>query len=310
MHKTHGPIVPRGTLRAKPPVTLTRFSLTRDVLGVHEVVGSKMSEHEPTPFTDAHAAWHASVESARTAPYGPLSPTAMHWLSAEPQRLPDLPGVWSANAGLVTVELGENDQVTRGGEPVSGTVELGPLTGTEGTALAWGDVQIEVAARSGGIIVRPRDPGSKDRTGYTGTATFPPSEEWVVTARFVPAPRDSVEVSSAAGPGRTQDFTSPGTAEFTLAGQELSLTLFGSVEGDDLRAIFADASGADLTFPSARFVDVDVVDANTVRIDFTRTTNPPCAYSASATCPFPPPENRLPVRVEAGELRPGVTLAA
>ncbi|WP_164512832.1 DUF1684 domain-containing protein [Leucobacter chromiireducens] len=268
-----------------------------------------MSEHEPTPFTDAHAAWHASVESARTAPYGPLSPTAMHWLSAEPQSLPDLPGLWSADrAGLVTVELTEADGVTRAGEPISGTTQLGPLTGTEGTALAWGEVQLEVAARSGGIIVRPRDPGSPDRTGYTGTATFPPSEEWVVTGRFVPAQRDTVEVSSAAGPDRTQAFTSPGTAEFTLGGQELSLTLFGSAENDDLRAIYADASGADLTFPSARFVDVELVDADTVRIDFTRTTNPPCAYSASATCPFPPPENRLPVRVEAGELRPGVTL--
>lgn len=270
-----------------------------------------MSTTANTPFTDAHAAWHAGVEGARTAPFGPLSPTAMHWLTRDPSPLPDLPGVWSAaTGGLVTVDLAPSDGVTQDGTPVSGTVQLGPLTGTAGTALAWGDVQLEIAARSGGIIVRPRDPASPDRTGYTGTNTFPASRDWVVTARFEPAARDGVEVPSAAGADRTQNYDSPGRAIFTIDGTEVALTLFGSAEGGDLRAVFADASGADLTFPSSRFVDVTPVDDTTVTIDFNRTTNPPCAYSASATCPFPPPENRLAVRIEAGELRPGVSLPA
>ncbi|GAA1626515.1 DUF1684 domain-containing protein [Leucobacter chromiireducens] len=266
-----------------------------------------MSTSTTTPFADAHAVWHAEVERARTAPFGPLSATALHWLSRDPAALPGIPGRWSVTAdGLVTVELDAADGVTRDGSPVAGTVQLGPLTGTAGTALAWGDVQLEVAARSGGVIVRPRDPASPDRTSYTGTATFPPRREWVITARFEPADRTGVEVASAAGNDRTQHYDSPGRAVFQVAGTEVALTLFGSVEGGDLRAIFADETGTDLTFPAARFVDVTPLDASTVRIDFTRTTNPPCAYSASATCPFPPPENRLPVRIEAGELRPGV----
>ncbi|MBL3699338.1 DUF1684 domain-containing protein [Leucobacter luti] len=270
-----------------------------------------MATTENTPFTDAHAAWHAEVENARTAPFGPLSATALHWLSREPGPLPGLPGVWSADeGGTVTVELDAADGVTRDGAAVSGTVTLGPLTGTAGTALAWGDVQLEVAARSGGIIVRPRDPAAPDRTSYTGTGTFPASPDWVITGRFEPAERPDVEVASAAGADRTQHYDSPGRAVFTVDGAEVALTLFGSAEGGDLRAVFADATGTDLTFPAARFVSVTPVDAETVRIDFNRTTNPPCAYSASATCPFPPPENRLAVRIAAGELRPGVELAA
>lgn len=266
-----------------------------------------MTTQESTGFTDAYAAWHAEIETARTAPFGPLSATALHWLTREPSALPGLPGIWSADAdGTVTVELGAADGVERGGAPVSGTVVLGPLTGTAGTALTWGDVQIEVAARSGGIIVRPRDPNCPDRRGYTGTRTFPASRDWVVEARFVPAPRDGVEVASAAGSDRTQHYDSPGSAEFTIDGRDLSLTLFGSAEAGDLRAIFSDATGADLTFPAARFVGVQAREDGSLVIDFNRTTNPPCAYSASATCPFPPPENRLPVRIEAGELRPGV----
>jgi uncharacterized protein len=39
-------------------------------------------------------------------------------------------------------------------------------------------------------------------------------------------------------------------------------------------------------------------------LDFNRATNPPCAYTDLATCPLPPPENRLPVPIEAGEKIP------
>ncbi|HEX3581219.1 MAG TPA: DUF1684 domain-containing protein, partial [Thermoanaerobaculia bacterium] len=30
---------------------------------------------------------------------------------------------------------------------------------------------------------------------------------------------------------------------------------------------------------------------------------PPCAFTQFATCPLPPPQNRLPFRIEAGELK-------
>ena len=36
-------------------------------------------------------------------------------------------------------------------------------------------------------------------------------------------------------------------------------------------------------------------------IDFNRAYNPPCVFSPYATCPLPPPDNRLPLAVEAGE---------
>ena len=40
---------------------------------------------------------------------------------------------------------------------------------------------------------------------------------------------------------------------------------------------------------------------HTVVLDFNRMQNPPCAFTAFATCPLPPKENRLPFRVPAGE---------
>ena len=41
-----------------------------------------------------------------------------------------------------------------------------------------------------------------------------------------------------------------------------------------------------------------------VVLDFNHATNLPCAYTDLATCPLPPPENRLPVAIEAGEKIP------
>ncbi|MBO1901377.1 DUF1684 domain-containing protein [Leucobacter weissii] len=272
------------------------------------------TEHaaQPDDFAAAHEAWHAEVERGRVAPHGPLSATALHWLTDAPQEFPGVPGRWSADRdGVVTVVLPPDSAVrTSSGAPLQaaseGVARLGPLSGIESLQLDWGEKRIELAARSGRIALRPRDPASPDRTGYAGTATFPPRPDWLVTARFVPAPRDAVEVASAAGPEAKQHYDSPGTAEFEIGGTTLRLTLFGDPDAQSLRAIFADRTGEDLTFPAARFVSVTRVSEHTVEIDFNRTTNLPCAYSASATCPFPPPENRLPVRIEAGELRPGI----
>ncbi len=36
-------------------------------------------------------------------------------------------------------------------------------------------------------------------------------------------------------------------------------------------------------------------------IDFNKAYNPPCVFTPYATCPLPPPQNKLPIRIEAGE---------
>jgi uncharacterized protein (DUF1684 family) len=39
----------------------------------------------------------------------------------------------------------------------------------------------------------------------------------------------------------------------------------------------------------------------TVRVDFNEAYNPPCAFNNFATCPLPPDQNKLALRVESGE---------
>ena len=256
-------------------------------------------------FEAEHARWHERVEARRTAPYGPLSVTSLRWLGAEPQCFAQLPGAWRAEAdGTVIAELAEGESLVLDGETITGELRLGPLAGIETATVEHGELRIEAAARGGSIALRVRDPRSSDRVDYPGTAVFPPEPRWVVDARFVPVPQDDVEVDSII-PGKPQHYDSPGVAEFELDGRALRLVLFRGAGPDGLRAIFADAD--ERTFPAARNVEVERIGPDAVRIDFNRATNPPCAYSAGATCPLPPPGNRLPVPIPAGEAAPGRT---
>jgi uncharacterized protein (DUF1684 family) len=44
-----------------------------------------------------------------------------------------------------------------------------------------------------------------------------------------------------------------------------------------------------------------VAEDGSLIVDFNLAYNPPCVFSQYATCPLPPAENRLPIRIEAGE---------
>jgi uncharacterized protein (DUF1684 family) len=68
-----------------------------------------------------------------------------------------------------------------------------------------------------------------------------------------------------------------------------------------LWAVFADATSGDGTF-RFRFLRPSAPDAEgRTSVDFNRAVLPPCAFTDHFLCPFPPPGNTLPVKIEAGE---------
>lgn len=265
-----------------------------------------MGSTENAAFAEEHAAWHAGIEAWRSGPHGPLSIVGLNWLDETPRPLPGVPGLWSASDGIATVVVDPAEGLAVDGEPIAGEAQLGPFVRNgPGTLVEWGEKRIQVAERSGEIVVRPHDPSAELRSEYEGTATFPPDPKWAVTARFEPDFREAVQVDTIVD-GKVQYYDSPGRAVFELEGQERSLTLFGAADAANLVVYFWDETAKDLTYPAVRFLSA-TRNGDEVSIDFNRAFNPPCAYSTNATCPFPPVENRLPLRVEAGELRPGVT---
>lgn len=130
--------------------------------------------------------------------------------------------------------------------------------------------------------------------------SFPLDEKWRVAARFdkFEAP-ERVRVSDVRG--GSMEFTAVGQLVFRLNGEELRLIAIG-FDGQDRFAVwFKDQTNGVTTYRGYRTVRPEVVDDGEWTVmDFNFAYNPPCAYSSFTTCPLPPPQNRLPVAIEAG----------
>jgi uncharacterized protein (DUF1684 family) len=96
------------------------------------------------------------------------------------------------------------------------------------------------------------------------------------------------------------EYLSEGVVEFTLSGQALRLRPFTTRPGR-LYFVFRDASSGQETYETARFLYSDLRDDGTTVLDFNMAYNPPCAFNPYTTCPIPLKENRLPVKILAGE---------
>ena len=104
--------------------------------------------------------------------------------------------------------------------------------------------------------------------------------------------------------GEVERSPSPGTAVFTIDGKEYRLSPVLEEGSPELFFVFADQTNRTETYGAGRFLYTEPPRGGTVVLDFNRAYNPPCAFSAFATCPLPPKQNRLALRVEAGEKRP------
>jgi uncharacterized protein (DUF1684 family) len=241
-------------------------------------------------YADDWAAWHEAHESRRAAPHGFLAATGLHWLSPSWETFEDVPGSWRSGLDGVSVRL------------PSGVRDLG-FVDEDGVDLMIGEVLAEVALRGSMVMLRPRNPNHPARLAYRGTPAFPPDEKWIVTGRFVDEARD-VTVGTVID-GLEELNAAPGRVEFEVGGMPLSLTVFTGNRPGGLSALFRDATSGVTTYPAGRTLQIAPPAADgTVVIDFNRATNRPCAYTEFATCSLPPPENRLPIAVEAGEQIP------
>lgn len=261
---------------------------------------------ERPDFDEAWQAWHADHERRRADPHGFLAVIALHWLDAAPLRYDGVPGAWATTPhGDVVVTLDPDEQLTLDdGEPVAGTHNFGAIPERGAITARYGDTVLEIAKRGGRDLLRPRRPDHPLRAAYRGTPTYRPDPAWVLTGRYLPFDRPRPTTVGAAVEGLEHIYDAPGAITFEVGGQSHTLTAFpGTDEG--LLLLFTDATSGVTTYPANRALSVAAPEKDgTVRLDFNRATNLPCAYTDFATCPLPPPENQLPIAVEAGEQIP------
>jgi len=131
--------------------------------------------------------------------------------------------------------------------------------------------------------------------------SFPIDPKWRIKARFEKF-ETPVEIAIPNVLGETEYEKCYGKLKFDVEGESYSLMPLGDGVNENFFVIFGDGTSAEETYGAGRFLSVEKPDKNGITyIDFNKATNPPCAFTEFATCPLPPKENFLPVRILAGE---------
>jgi uncharacterized protein len=205
-------------------------------------------------------------------------------------------------AGRATAFLDPAAGVTCAGAPVT-ILELQDDAAGDPTVLRMGPLGFFVIRRDGRLAVRVRDAESSARRDFSGIEHYPVDARWRFEARFSAyVPPRSVPVPTVLGMEETYEM--PGAIAFEVDGTPYRLDVFLEASDSDLFVVFGDLSNRDETFGGGRYVYAKPPGRDgIVVVDFNRAYNPPCVFTPHATCPLPLPQNRLPLRIEAGEKR-------
>jgi uncharacterized protein len=196
----------------------------------------------------------------------------------------------------------EGSRITHEGTAV-GSIDLHTDLDGAPTTLAAGSLRFFVINRDHKLYVRVRDIEHPARRSFTGLEYFPVSEEWIVNARFEPySPAKRVPIMDILGEERPM--AAPGAVVFEKDGREWRLdAIEESPDAKELFIMFADGTSGRETYGAGRFMYVPKPVGGRVTLDFNKAYSPPCAFNDFATCPLPPPQNRIDLRVAAGELK-------
>ena len=152
----------------------------------------------------------------------------------------------------------------------------------------------------------PRSPiPEAERAAFTGLPYYPVDESLRFDDRVL-EPYTGDEPSNFQIPtsdGRLRPAHRAGVLRFELGGEALQLTAytFDGGDGESLFVPFLDATSGTETYGAGRYLDLEPEDDGTYSLDFNLAYHPSCVYDPKYSCPLTPPENRLPVRIEAGE---------
>jgi uncharacterized protein (DUF1684 family) len=217
-----------------------------------------------------------------------------------PSRAPAVIGRFVLEGDRVRFEPQAGVRVTLKGRPVTAPVELKHDEAKDGPdELEANGVALWVHLSGERRTIRVRDDKGEIARSFLGFRWFPIDPKYRVTGRFIrdPAPR---EVRIPNQLGDEQLFKTEGVVEFTIDGQTVRLRPM-TTRPNRLYFIFRDGTSGHETYETARFLYSDLRPDGTTVLDFNEAYNPPCAFNPFTTCPLPPPENRLTVRIPAGE---------
>ena len=267
-------------------------------------------------FLAEDAAWRAQRKEELLKPDGWTSLVGLHWLELKAHYLgssagsgirlavgPPKMGLLQQQDGRIFFTPERGVALTLNGEALEGRVELktdhDEVPGLVGFDEGKGVMGVIKRGERYGLRIKHAD--APTRLQFSGLEYWPASPDWKVTGKFVPHPPGKT-MPIADIIGTLSDAPNPGAVEFVHGGKTYRIEAIGEPGSDELFLVFADRTSGHGSYAAGRFMDVPGPDAQgKVVLDFNRAYNPPCAFTPFATCPLPPPENRLDLAIDAGE---------
>ncbi len=252
--------------------------------------------------------WKQRRDASLRKPYGWLSLVGLLWL--EPGNntvgssadndiiLKAGPAHWGViNVSKDAVSFTALSEAVTVDGVTSANVQLVADVDGKPNVVSSGSTQFYLIKR-GSYALRVKDSKSPIRVDFEGLDYYPVDENWRIKGKFIPADEGAViKISNVLG--QLDDSKLAGTVEFEIDDRTYRLAAID--EGDKLFFLFADRTNGRDTYGAGRFIYTELPENGRLNIDFNKAYNPPCAFTDYSTCPLPPPQNRLPIAVTAGE---------
>jgi uncharacterized protein (DUF1684 family) len=284
------------------------------LLGALLLTSTALASDPQTERTNVEQ-WRAERVADLTSETGWLTLVGLYWLNPGENTIGHAPsntlvldhpnltataGTFVLTGDKVTFNAKLGSGITHAGEQIT-TIDMVSDAKESPTVISSGSLRFFIIERAGKFAVRVRDVASVRRRDFRGLEYFPISSDWVFEARFEPyEPVHHIKIVNVLG--MEDDMVSPGAVVLTKDGQEVRLdAVLDGADASDLFIMFADGTSGHETYGAGRFLHVPFATAGKTVVDFNKAYNPPCAFNNFATCPLPPYQNRVKLKITAGE---------
>uniref|UniRef100_A0A7V2ZMS0 DUF1684 domain-containing protein n=1 Tax=Ignavibacterium album TaxID=591197 RepID=A0A7V2ZMS0_9BACT len=216
----------------------------------------------------------------------------------ESDKVPAYMGEFIFKDSTVIMKVYDGVNIIHNGKPVKEIVMIDDQK-KDMTVFEYGTIKWNLIIRGDQYGIRFRDLESPLVKNFKGIDRFPVNEDWKLTAKFEAYnPPKKIFVPNVLG--QIEEELSPGAVVFEKDGKQFRIDAID--EGDRLFLIIADETSGEETYGGGRFIYVDKPDsAGNINLDFNKAYNPPCVFTKYATCPLPPEQNYLKLKITAGE---------
>ena len=220
-------------------------------------------------------------------------------------KAPDQIGWLTLKERTVRVKINPGINVSSENKPVTEML-LQSDAKEKPTVLAFGSLSWYIIERGDKFGIRLKDSENPNLLEFKGIERYPIDRAWRIAADFSPYdPPKKIPIQTVLG--TTVEESSPGALVFKIDGTSYRLDAIGEPDSKELFIVFGDKTNGIETYGAGRFLSADKPEKGKMTsIDFNKAYNPPCAFTEYATCPLPPSQNKLPVKITAGEKKYGV----